>query len=217
MKTAEIRALGKECLEAVYSISDGEKINECLQCGTCTASCPTSTAMDCSPREIIGALRAGMLDRVLNSNTVWLCTSCYLCDVRCPAGIPITDIMCELKRFGVKHGVYPTKSTTTAVLAQAFVESVDRYGRNHEPEMIAKYYLRTGPLKSLGQIAVRLRLLKRGRMRFLPHRIKGMASLRKMMVAIEQNGTESHSQATDPACMTGAVRKWQDMGFEAED
>ena len=47
-------------------------------------------------REIIAALRAGMLDRVLNSNTVWLCTSCYSCYVRCPAGIPYTDVMYEL-------------------------------------------------------------------------------------------------------------------------
>jgi len=187
MKVTDVKSLKEEFLEGVYSIPDGEKINECIQCGTCSASCPTSSAMDYSPREIIAALRAGMLDRVLNSNTVWLCTSCYSCYVRCPAGIPFTDVMYELKRLGVKHGIYP-KGTTNAVMAHAFAGSVDRHGRNHEPELIALYYLRTNPFKFLCQIPIGLRLLKRGRMPILPHRIKGVAGLRKMMAAIEENG-----------------------------
>ena len=189
MKTTEVRALNKELLDGVYSIPNGRKIDECIQCGTCSASCPTSNAMDYSPREIIAALRAGMLDRVLNSNTVWLCTSCYSCYVRCPAGIPFTDVMYELKRLGVKHGLYPA-GTTNAAIAHAFVRLVDRYGRNHEPELIARYYLRTNPIRFLGQIRVGLRLLMRGRMPMLPHKIKGVDDLRKMMAAIEENATK---------------------------
>ena len=189
MNAATAKQLSDTFLNHVYAIPDGKKLNECIQCGTCSASCPTSDAMEYSPREIIAALRAGMLDRVLKSNTVWLCASCYSCTVRCPAGIPFTDVMYELKRLGVKHGMYP-KGTTNAVMAQAFVESVDHHGRNHEPELIRKYYLRTNPLKFLGQIGLGLRLLARGRMAIRPHKIKGVANLRKMMVAIEENGSK---------------------------
>ena len=76
----------------------GDKIDQCLQCGTCSASCPASSAMQHPPRAILAALRAGMLDKVFESNTVWLCASCYSCTVRCPAGIPFTEVMYELKR-----------------------------------------------------------------------------------------------------------------------
>ena len=188
MTTAEKKDLRDVFLEHVYSIPDGEKINQCIQCGTCSASCPTSDVMDYSPREIIAALRAGLLDRVLESNTVWMCTSCYSCTVRCPAAIPFTDVMYELKRLGVKHGVYP-KGSTNAVMAQAFIESVDKHGRNHEPELVRNYYLRTNPVKFLSQVPMGLRLMSKGRMAFKAHDIKGIDGLRKMLAAVEENGS----------------------------
>jgi len=186
VKVATTKDLDSVFLESVCSIPDGDKIYECIQCGTCSASCPTSDAMDYSPREILAALRAGMLDRVLKSNTVWRCASCYSCAVRCPAGIPFTDVMYELKRLGTQYGLYP-KRTPNAVMVKAFMESVDRHGRTHEPELVQKYYLRTNPLKFLSQVSFGLRLLVRGRMAVLAHNIKGVGNLRKMMAAIEEN------------------------------
>ncbi|MCX7044966.1 MAG: 4Fe-4S dicluster domain-containing protein [Candidatus Sumerlaeota bacterium] len=187
MDTEAAKKLCEVFLQNVYAIPNGKKINECIQCGTCSASCPTSAAMEFSPREIIAALRARLLHRVLRSNTVWLCSSCYSCTVRCPAGIPFTDVMYELKRLGVKHKLYP-KGCTVSPMAHAFAESVDRHGRNHEPELIGKYYLRTNPLKFLLQIPLGIRLLLRGRMRLFAHNIKGIKDLRKMMATIEENG-----------------------------
>ncbi len=142
--------LGTEFLERVRAIPGGEKIDRCIQCGTCSASCPASAAMDYAPREIIAALRAGMLDRVLNSHTVWMCVSCYSCSIRCPAGIPLTDVMYELKRLEIEKGL--SKDTNAAVMAKAFVETVDRHGRNAETKLLRKYYLRTSPLQALTQL-----------------------------------------------------------------
>ncbi len=180
--------LSKEFLQHVYAIPHGEKIKQCLQCGTCTASCPSSAAMEYGPREIIAALRAGMLDRVLDSGTVWLCVSCYSCTVRCPAGIPFTDVMYELKRLEVQKGL--SKDTRAAAMAKAFVDTVDIYGRNMETKLLQKYYLRTNPLKALTQIPLVLKLLLRGRLEFFPRKIKGLDGLQKMMVAIEEDGIE---------------------------
>lgn len=187
MKASAPENLCKVFLENVYSIPNGEKVNECLQCGTCSASCPTSDAMEYGPREIIAALRAGMLDRVLKSNTVWLCASCYLCTVRCPANIPFTDVMYELKRLCVKHGLCP-KGTTNAAMAQAFVDSVDRHGRNHESELVRNFYLRTNPFRALGQLGLAMKLFSKGRLKLKAHNVKGIEGLRKMMAAIEENG-----------------------------
>ena len=186
MTATAVKDLSGEFLQSVYAIPHGEKIKECIQCGTCSASCPSSAAMEYGPREIIAALRAGMLDRVLNANTVWMCVSCYSCAVRCPAGIPFTDIMYELKRLELEKGL--SKDSHAATMAKAFAECVDRHGRNAEAELIRNYYLRTNPLKVLGQIPLTMRLFVRGRLEILPHNIKGLEGLRKMMAAIEENG-----------------------------
>jgi heterodisulfide reductase subunit C len=181
--------LSHEFLQHIYKLPQGKKIDRCIQCGTCSASCPTSGAMEYGPRETIAALRAGMLDRVLKSNTVWLCASCYYCAVRCPAKIPFTDIMYELKRLGVKHGIYPRKATH-AVMARAFVEAVNRYGRNSEPELIRKYYLRTNPLKMMAQLKFAMKLFFDGRLELFPRKIKGINGLRKMMVMADNGGEQ---------------------------
>jgi quinone-modifying oxidoreductase subunit QmoC len=38
-------------------------------------------------------IRAGKRDEVLQSNSMWMCTSCYNRIVRCPCELPITHIM----------------------------------------------------------------------------------------------------------------------------
>jgi len=171
-------ALGNVFLHAVYSIPGGEKIKECIQCGTCSASCPTSYAMDYTPREIIAAFRAGLLERVLKSNTVWLCASCYYCTVRCPSGIKLTDIMYELKRLGVEFGLVQ-EGAVAPVLSKTFVDMVDKYGRVPEIPLMMNVLLKTKPLGILKMIPHGLKLFLRGRMPFLPHRISGISELEK--------------------------------------
>jgi heterodisulfide reductase subunit C len=187
MSELTTKDLGTELLERVHALPNGKKIDQCIQCGTCSASCPTSAVMEYGPREIIAALRAGMLEKVLNSNTVWLCASCYSCVVRCPAGIPFTDVMYELKRLGVKYGIYP-KKTTNAAMANSFIEVIDKHGRNSDTKLIVKYYMRTNPLKILGQMGFAMKLFFKGRLDVFTKSIKGLDGLQKMMAAAEENG-----------------------------
>jgi heterodisulfide reductase subunit C len=145
--------------------------------------------MDYPPRAIVAAFRAGMLDRVLRSNTVWLCASCYLCAVRCPAGIQFTDLMYKLKRLGVEHGLV-REGTNGVAMARAFRRVVDRYGRSAEGELLMDYFLHTAPLAALRHVPLALSLFRRGRLGFRPHRIAGIEGLRKMMAAIDNGGGE---------------------------
>ncbi len=188
MNQSAAKELSEELLRNVYALPDGEKIKECIQCGTCSASCPSAAAMEYSPREIIAALRAGMLDKVLNANTVWMCVSCYACTVRCPAKIPFTDVMYELKRLEVDKGL--SKSSTGAAMAQAFADTVDQHGRNVETKLLRKYFLRTNPFKALPQMPLAMKLFFKGRLELFGHKIKGLGGLRKMLAAIEENGTK---------------------------
>ena len=185
MVSTTSRKLSEEFLKNIRELPNGESIDKCIQCGTCSGSCPTSGVMEYGPREIIAALRAGMLGRVLKSNTVWLCASCYSCAVRCPAKIPFTDVMYELKRLGVKHGIYP-KNCTNAKMSKAFVAVVNKYGRNSEMQLIARYYLSTNPFKILGQLGMALKLFTRGRLDMFTHTIKGIKGMQKMVAATKE-------------------------------
>jgi heterodisulfide reductase subunit C2 len=181
-------ALSDALLHDLRSVPDGEKISQCLQCGTCTASCPTSVRMDFSPRAVIAALRAGMLDHVIASNTVWMCASCYSCTVRCPAGIPLTDVMYRIKQLGVARGLVNDRARGVA-MARAFVEVVERFGRNSEGELLRRYYGRTGRARALSQIPLGMRLLRRGRLGVRPRKISGIQQLRAMMAAMQKVGS----------------------------
>jgi heterodisulfide reductase subunit D len=82
-----------------------EKILSCIQCGTCSASCPTAYAMDYTPRQLWQMVRLGLTNEVLTSRTFWLCTVCKSCQVRCPRGIQITDTMVALREYAHRYGL----------------------------------------------------------------------------------------------------------------
>jgi heterodisulfide reductase subunit C len=184
LTTPQAKELHRRFVDDVMSMPSGEKINICQQCGTCTGSCPTSYLMDFGPREVIAAFRAGMIDKVVKSNTIWLCTSCYYCTVRCPAGIKITDLMYELKRMAIKYDLAPKESKNPA-MTKYFLDSVHRHGRNHEVEMMAKFMLvkdRSMPFKfwQLG-----LKLVTSGRMPLMAKNIRGRDELDKISAYLE--------------------------------
>lgn len=177
------RDLTDELLRRTRAMPHGSKIDQCLQCGTCSASCPSGHVMEYPPRAVLAAIRAGLLERVLGSNTVWLCASCYSCAVRCPAGIPLTDVMYQLKRLGIEAGVFKSDARSTA-MAGAFVRGVDRHGRSAEGELMRDYFLSTNPMSAFSFLPLGWRLLRRGRLKLRPRSITGLAGLQRMFAAM---------------------------------
>jgi len=173
-------------LEEIFEVPGGDKIKECIQCGTCSGSCPASPFMDHTPRQIIAMIRAGMRDDVLSSNTIWMCASCYLCQVRCPAQIKITDIMYGLKRLAVREGKGRPSSSE---MARVFVDNINRFGRNDERLLILRYYLKTDPTRFFGYAPLGMAMITHGIMSFgLPERIRGLDQLQAIIRKVEEEG-----------------------------
>lgn len=174
---AELR---QSFLRQVELIPAGERIKRCIQCGTCTGSCPVSYAMDISPRQLIALFRAGEMETIMKSRTIWICASCYSCTTRCPSGIRITDIMYALKRTAMEnHRV--CNAPQVQVLARLFVDNLMRYGRLHEGTLIRKYYTRTGITKLAGLVPLAMKLFKTKRLAPFPKRIREHASLSRII------------------------------------
>ncbi len=170
--------------DEVWSIPGGEAIRLCKQCGTCAGSCPNANFIDHSPRKVIAMVRANMKEDVLRSNSMWWCMSCYLCTVRCPQDIHITDLMYILKQLAIQEG-YVQKRGRSSNLAKGIVENVRKYGRVWELEMMVRYYLRTNPLGLIGMAPFGLKLFLKGRMHIKPHRIKSRKQMKKIVQLAE--------------------------------
>ena len=85
-------------LNAIAANKDGnEKIKTCIQCGSCTASCVALDGMSLSPRKLWRDLQMGMKAELMGSMSFWNCTTCSLCDKRCPRAIPLSHIMLRLR------------------------------------------------------------------------------------------------------------------------
>ncbi len=93
--------------EAVRSES-GQNVNLCYQCKKCAAGCPVSYAMDHTPAQLIHGMRLGMDALVLNSKTIWQCTSCETCTTRCPQDVDVVKVMDVVKIIALHQGVKPT-------------------------------------------------------------------------------------------------------------
>jgi heterodisulfide reductase subunit C len=116
-----------------------EMIQACIQCGTCTGSCPNAFAMDHPPRQLWLMVINGQTRDVLASETFILCSSCYYCTLRCPRGLPLTDAMAALTRLAKTQN--PAGFRKSRVFYRQFLESVRRHGRVNESELMALFFL----------------------------------------------------------------------------
>jgi heterodisulfide reductase subunit C len=161
----------KAFIDEICGIPGGEKIRLCIQCGTCSASCPNVNKMDYTPRQIIAMARAGMKDEVLSSNSMWCCASCYLCTVRCPRDIRPTELMHALESMAIK---YPSKNTsvTTPAMYASFSDFAYSLGNVPDVGFMTLYYLRSNPLRALKMAPIAIKLLTHKRLFIKTRRMK---------------------------------------------
>jgi quinone-modifying oxidoreductase subunit QmoC len=179
------------------NIEGGDKISLCMQCGMCSGSCPIGTQMDHGPRKLFMMIRAGMKEAVLTSDTIWNCTHCYNCVVRCPRKIPVTNILQGLATVAVGEGYAPQQAT--AKFSKAFWFSLTHFGRTDERLVTAFYYLllgfKQGIRKGLENLPIALRMVKAKRMHIgLPRRAKGVDELRAIIAKAKEIEAREHHE-----------------------
>jgi heterodisulfide reductase subunit C2 len=143
-----------------------DRVAPCIQCGTCSASCPNADVMDMTPRRMWRALLADRVETVFCSKTFMLCASCYLCTLRCPRGLALTHAMSGLKQ--VAFGLDLDRFRRSILFYRAFMDNIRQYGRIREMEMMTRYFLALKhPLAPFGYTAMGIRLMARHKLH--PH------------------------------------------------
>jgi quinone-modifying oxidoreductase subunit QmoC len=169
----------------IAHMAHGEKFYTCIQCGTCSATCPVSHFMDFTPRKIIAMVRAGFKEEVLRSFTIWLCASCHSCTADCPREIKITDVMYALKQLAIKEGIYP-KRFPIPVMAQEFYKIVEKQGRNSEGRLMMGIAMKTNPFRLLRYAKVGLKLFRTGRASLHEESIQNKDELKALLRAVDR-------------------------------
>jgi heterodisulfide reductase subunit C len=82
----------------------GKTLDLCYQCGTCTASCPSGRKTAFRTRQLIRKAQLGLKDDILNTEELWMCTTCYSCVERCPREVEIVDIIILMRNMAVQKG-----------------------------------------------------------------------------------------------------------------
>ncbi len=144
MSNAVVEKYHNDFLKEVEAhVEEGEWVKMCMQCGVCAGSCPLGPHWQHPPQEIFMMIRAGKREEVLSSDSMWMCTSCYNCIVRCPRGLPITHIMHGLAHYAHRLGLAPEKQPTR-VFAKLFWDNITKTGRANELKMGLSLYFKDG-------------------------------------------------------------------------
>ncbi|MBM4430157.1 MAG: (Fe-S)-binding protein [Chloroflexi bacterium] len=114
---------------------DAEKLATCLQCGTCSSSCPTYFAMDTPPRQLWRMVSLGLKDDIARSSTFWLCTACHSCTARCPRGIPVGDSMRQIREWINRSRVQETPRALH-LLSDMIQKSHNMAGESNESRLM---------------------------------------------------------------------------------
>ncbi len=85
----------------IFNPMKNTEILTCFQCGTCHASCPSGKFTSLNIRKIV---RDSVKKDVSDRPELWMCTTCYNCQERCPRGIKVTDAVLTLRSEAVKKG-----------------------------------------------------------------------------------------------------------------
>jgi heterodisulfide reductase subunit C len=105
VKASEIQSDFKYKISKMHG---GEKLMRCFQCGTCTSDCPIARFSDTyRPRQIIRMAQLGLKDRVLDSDTLWLCAACFTCTDRCPQDVEVASVIRVLRNLAAEEGHIP--------------------------------------------------------------------------------------------------------------
>ena len=76
----------KMLTETALRIS-GVNPKKCMKCGKCSGTCPSYDAMEYHPHQFVAMVEKGQIEKLMESDSIYMCLSCMACVERCPRGV----------------------------------------------------------------------------------------------------------------------------------
>lgn len=65
----------------------GAAVQKCMRCGKCSATCPSYDEMEYHPHEFVYMVERGDVEKLMKSESIYKCLTCFACVERCPRGV----------------------------------------------------------------------------------------------------------------------------------
>jgi len=88
--------------------NSGSSLNECMQCGNCSAVCTLAPADKPFPRKEMIWTTWGLKDKLIASVDVWMCHQCGDCSTYCPRGVKPADVLSAIRNQVYKEYSRPS-------------------------------------------------------------------------------------------------------------
>jgi heterodisulfide reductase subunit C len=161
-KTIKASEMDPKFKYEISKMHGGEKLMRCFQCGTCTSDCPVARFSDTyRPRQIIRMTQLGLKNRVLSSDTLWLCAACFTCTDRCPQDVEVASVIRVLRNLAAEQGCVPQvfKEQCSCILESGYAYKIPEL-RVKKREQLGLPPLPKGNPKSIGKTLSCVHFLK---------------------------------------------------------
>ena len=92
-----------------------ETVKHCFQCGTCSGGCPSGRRTPYKVRQIVRKCLLGLKEEVIADDALWMCTTCYTCQERCPRSVKIVEIIKKARNVAAHAGYMAKPHKMTGV------------------------------------------------------------------------------------------------------
>jgi len=166
-------------------VESGQPVQQCYQCGKCTAGCPVAFAMDYTPNQVMRLIQLGLKDEVLGSQTIWLCATCATCATRCPRNVNLTQVMETLRIMADQSGMVPSgRAKNVSFFYGSFMSTVEKYGRLYEFGTMLQYNLKSR--KPFRDADTGLAMFQKGKLKLIPSRVSGMEEIARIFAEVRK-------------------------------
>ena len=145
-------------IQKVWTLFDRSQLFECYECSRCSGSCPVTIAHNgLGPRKILLRCLQQGEGPVVQDPLIWHCTTCQVCQDRCPQEIDIPELLTGLRNKAAKKGNIPESvkfavekiaNTGRSILSLRLDRERERFGLPPLPpvdkEEISKILTETG-------------------------------------------------------------------------
>lgn len=166
--------------EQVLELS-GIDTARCYQCGKCSAGCPMTGETRFRPHDVMRLINLDRKDRLMGDESIWLCLTCETCSARCPNACDPARIIDAVREIAARESIAAPRAVRA--FHQAFLDQIKISGRMFELGLIMEYKLRSGEL--MKDAAAAPGMLRRGKLRLVPQRIRGVKEVRRIFKACE--------------------------------
>lgn len=129
-----------------------EGLKACMNCGVCTAVCPSAEFYSYDPRHIVTIVQSrddDAIEALLHSETIWYCGECMSCRPRCPRGNTPGYVIQALRTLSQNLGYFTDseKGRQQFALKKIIGEHILRTGYCIKPRLVApSIHLEQGPV-----------------------------------------------------------------------